>query len=104
MRTRIAIAASTLPAISGKAWCEMYLTSAARGLTAGSETPASAGARPCSGPTVGSPLSVEVMMIELSRYRKPPAKAGTARRVRRCSSRAVCSRISAALGIEQGSL
>ena len=35
----IATAASTLPAISVKAWWEMYLTSGARGLIGGSETP-----------------------------------------------------------------
>jgi hypothetical protein len=38
------------------------------------------------------------MMIALSRYRTPPAKAGTARRLRRSDSRATCSRISLELG------
>ena len=48
-----AIAASTLPASSAKAWWPMNLTSAARGLTAGSASPRSAGARPCSRPDGG---------------------------------------------------
>ena len=54
----IAIAASTLAAISGSEWWLRNLTSGARGLTAGLATPESAGARPCSRPTVGAPLSV----------------------------------------------
>ena len=82
----------------------MYLTSAVRGLSVGLATPEMAGPSPCSGPTVGRPLSVEVMTIALSRYRKPPAKAGTDRRVRLFSSHSVCLRISAVVGIEQGSL
>src|ERR1039458_1114521 len=77
----------------------MNLTSAARGLTGGLASPDSAGARPCSRPTVGVPLSAELMMIPLSRYSTPPAKAGTARRPRRKDSRATCSEISLALGI-----
>ncbi len=44
-------------------------------------------------------------MIALSRYRNPPAKAGTDRRLRRSSSRCdLFALISAVLGIEQGSL
>ena len=82
----------------------MNLTSAARGLTVGLASPESAGASPCSSPTVGAPLSVEVVMIPLSRYRMPPAKAGTARRLRRSVSRATCCLISLVLGIEQASL
>src|SRR6185312_7496305 len=104
VRAPIATAASTLPAISGKAWREMNLTSLVRGLTGGFASPAITGARPWRGPTVGSPLSVEVMMIALSRYKKPPAKAGTAKRLRRPSSQVVCARISSLLGIEHGSL
>src|SRR5580700_11190540 len=77
----------------------MNLTSPVRGLTGVLALPSSAGSSPCSGPTVGSPLSVEVMMIALSRYRKPPAKPGTARRARRCPSRATCALISAAVGM-----
>ncbi len=100
----IATAAITLPAMNANAWWEMYLTSGARGLTVGSATPWTVGVSPCSGPTVGSPFSVEVMTIALSRYRKPPANAGTARRLRRSSSRSTSSRCSAVLGIEQGSL
>ena len=42
----IAIAASTLPAISAVAWWLMNLTSAARGLTVGLASPASAGDKP----------------------------------------------------------
>ena len=83
----IATAASTLPAISVKAWWEMNLTSFVRGLTAGFASPATSGASPWRGPTVGSPLRVEVMTIALSRYRKPPANAGTARRLRRLQLR-----------------
>jgi hypothetical protein len=45
----------------------MNLTSAVRGLTAGSTTPENAGSMPCSRPTVGAPLSVSEMMIPLSR-------------------------------------
>ena len=40
-------------------------------------------------------------MIALSRYRMPPAKAGTARRPRRSVSRATCSLISLALGMSR---
>ena len=54
---------------------------------------------PCSSPTVGAPLSVALMMIELSRYSTPPANAGTARRLRRSISFAICWRISPALGM-----
>ncbi len=79
----------------------MNLTSAVRGLTAGFATPESAGARPCSRPTVGAPLSVLEMMIALSRYRNPPANAGTASRLRRSASRATCSRISPAVGMSR---
>ena len=82
----------------------MNLTSDARGLTAGLASPASAGARPCSTPTEGAPLSVEVTITPLSRYRIPPAKAGTARRLRRSDSRATCSLISFLLGIDKRSL
>src|SRR6202030_3216778 len=38
------------------------------------------------------------MLIALSRYRTPPANAGTARRLRHSDSRATWSRISLALG------
>ena len=65
--TTIATDARTLPAISGAAWWLMDLTSGARGLTAGLATPESAGESPWNSPTVGAPLSVELMMIELSR-------------------------------------
>src|SRR4029077_20535605 len=95
---RIAIDANVLPAIRLKAWWLMYLTSAVRGLVVGSATPESAGCKPCNRPTVGAPLSVEVVMMPLSRYRKPPAKAGTAKRARRSDSPATCSLISLALG------
>src|SRR3954454_2277350 len=79
----------------------MNLTSAARGLTAGSASPASAGRRPCSSPTVGAPLSVFAMMIALSRYRMPPAKAGTDRRVRRSLSRSTCRWIGPSLDMRR---
>src|ERR1700731_2389297 len=95
----MAIAASVLPAISPKAWWLRNLRSGARGLTAGLASPESAGASPCSGPTVGSPFTAELMMIPLRRYSTPPAKAGTARRLRRWDSRATCSEISLALGM-----
>ena len=67
MRASTEMAAITLPEISGKAWCEMNLTSTARGLTVGLATPEIAGARPWRSPTVGAPLSVEAMMIAPSR-------------------------------------
>ena len=104
MSATIAAAASTLPAIRAKAWWLMNLTSPARGLTAGLATPESAGASPCTRPTVGAPLSVVAMMIALSRYRKPPANAGTASRLRRSVSRATCCADLAGTGHEQGSL
>jgi hypothetical protein len=88
-----------LPAISASAWWLMNLTSGVRGLMVGFATPESAGPSPSSRPTVGAPLSVPEMMIELSRYRKPPANAGTASRLRRSVSRATCSRISPAEGM-----
>src|SRR5271166_2433812 len=102
VRAAIASPASVLPAISAKAWWLKNLTSGVRGLTAGLASPRSAGVRACTTPTVGAPFSVEVMMIALRRYRKPPAKAGTASRLRRCDSRATCSLISFALGMSLG--
>src|SRR5262249_16196420 len=51
----IATAASRLPAISGKAWWLMNLTSEARGLTGGVASPPRAGARPPSTPPHGAP-------------------------------------------------
>src|SRR5580698_5208689 len=79
----------------------MNLTSTARGLTAGLATPDSAGASPCSSPTVGAPLSVEEMMMAPSRYRNPPAKEGTERRFRRSVSPATCWRTSPVLGMSR---
>ena len=55
-------------------------------------------------PTVGAPRSVVEMMIALSRYRNPPAKAGTASRERRADSTSTWRRISPALGMGQRSL
>ena len=56
-----------LPAIRPKAWWSMYLTSAARGLTAGLASPRSAGSSACTMPTVGSSFSVAFRMMPLSR-------------------------------------
>src|SRR5580700_10780584 len=77
----------------------MYLTSDARGLTAGLASPLSAGVRPCTRPTVGAELSVAVTMIALRKYSMPPANAGTPRRARCADSRSSCSEISVELGI-----
>src|ERR1700726_2364879 len=92
-------AVSTLPAITPNAWWLMYFTSAARGLTRGLATPDRAGARPCSSPTLGALLDVDARMIVPSRYSTPPARDGTASRVRRASSLEVWSLISAAVGM-----
>ena len=97
----IAIAAITLPAIRSKEWLLMNFSSGARGLTAGFATPDSAGEMPWKRPTVGAPLSVEAMMTAPSRYRNPPAKAGTARRLRHSISRSICWRISPAEGMSR---
>src|ERR1019366_518138 len=79
----------------------MYLTSLTRGLTAGLACPDSAGASPCTRPTVGAELSVAVTTIALRKYRKPPANAGTPRRARRADSRSTCWRISSAGGMSR---
>src|SRR5947207_11562331 len=76
----------------------MNFTSAVRGLTGARAIPESAGFRPCTTPTVGAPFSVELITIPLSRYSRPPAKAGTPSRARRSDSRATCALISLAFG------
>ena len=48
---------------------------------------------------MGAPLSVDEMTIALSRYRKPPANAGTASRLRCSDSLATWSLISPAVGM-----
>src|ERR1700722_5751077 len=90
---------STPPPISSAARPLTNFIHGVRGLIAGFATPDSAGVRPSISPTVGAPLIVSVITIALSRYRKPPAKEGTARRFRVAVSFATCSEISPVLGM-----